>query len=126
MDANYHAYGITYHDVDAKTGEVKEARKVLKWDPTEPLSAELLALAKEIAPIDLPLYASNGLTKTRGRVTIPYGSRAGQICTGVNSTYKNTYGSTINAGWYDGDPWPTVIQSNRYLSVVNTRKVVSQ
>lgn len=116
MTPEYRVYGVSYHEFNARTNKVAKARKLVEWDQAEPLSSEMLALAKDVLPLDLPIYASNRLTKSLGEVTLK--SPRGGRCQGWNYRYKNAYGSWVTAGWCTSDPWPSVVETNRYLAVL--------
>jgi len=118
MDTNYTIYGISYHDYDNKTGKVKRERRKMKWDPSEPLSSELLSLSQDIVPLDLPIHATNHFQRKIGNLPIPLGPRAKQKCQGVQYQHRNTYGSFIQTTWCESDPWPTYVDTNRYVAVL--------
>jgi hypothetical protein len=120
MNAEYRVFGLSYHEYDAEKNIVKNERKKLRWDPSEPLSSELLSLAKDIVPLDLPIYATNSLKETPERVQISRGSRTGETCDGMSFKYKNSYGSAVKADWCLSDPWPTVVETSRYLAVLQS------
>ena len=127
MDRQYRVYALNYHEVDSVSGQVLKMRKQIKWDPSEPLSSDLLSLTNEIAPIDLPLYASNGLAQARAQIDVADFAGLELVnepaaCHGSTFSYRNTFGSPIHAGWCDGDPWPTVVESNRYIAILERRK----
>jgi len=117
MTSEYRVMGVSFHEYDAKNDRVKKERKLVQWDPSEPLSSELLALSSEVVPLDLPVYASNRLHKEQGTVHLA-APRAEQTCNGWNYHYRNTYGAWVKAGWCETDPWPSTIETNRYSAVL--------
>lgn len=122
MNPDYRVFGLSYHDYDSELREFKKARKKVKWDPSEPLSSELLSLAREVVPLDLPLHASNAFRSIQQNIVIGMGSRKGENCQAVTYIYKNTYGSLIKADWCISDPWPSVVETNRYAAILEPAK----
>lgn len=116
MTPEYRVFGVSYHDFNPNTQKVERTRRLIQWDQSEPLSSELLSLAKDVVPLDLPIYATNRLTKEPGDVKLK-DPRSGS-CQGWNYHYKNTYGSWVTAGWCSNDPWPSIVETNRYLAVL--------
>ncbi len=117
MTPEYRVMGVSYHEYDGKNDRVKKERKLVQWDPSEPLSSELLALSSEVVPLDLPVYASNRLQKEQGTVHLT-APRTERSCAGWNYRYRNTYGAWVKAGWCETDPWPSTIETNRYSAVL--------
>jgi hypothetical protein len=117
MTPDYRVKGVSFHEYDIKNDRIKKERRLVQWDPSEPLSSELLALSSEVVPLDLPVYASNRLHKEQGtvRLTPP---RTESNCDGWNYRYRNTYGAWVNVGWCETDPWPSRIETNRYSAVL--------
>jgi len=129
LSPTYRAYGLSYHEYDNLHGVTSKELKKVKWDPSEPLSSEMLALAKEIFPLDLPAHASNGLSQKDSRLKIQNqapllgtqginSARLSISCEGKILRYKNAFGSQVNASWCKGDPWPAVVETDRYLAIL--------
>jgi hypothetical protein len=120
MDADYRAFGLSYYEYDAEKEAFKEERKRMKWDPTQPLSAEILETPRALAPLDLPIHASNRMKETRTTIALTRGSRAGKTCEGWTYSYRNVYGANVKAQWCAGDPWPSVVETNGYVAVLES------
>jgi hypothetical protein len=121
MTPDYRVYGISYHDLNASTGNVKTRRTIVKWDQSEPLSSDSLSLSKQFVPLDLPIYATNAVRLAASDITINTGTRKGETCNGWKVRYHNTYGSNVKADWCSNDPWPTVVETDRYVAVLNKK-----
>lgn len=119
MTPELRVYGLSYHEYDPATDAVRKQRKKLKWDSDEPLSSELLSLSQDIVPLDLPMYANDRLKFKSEKLAFDRGDRAGQSCDAFKFSYTNAYGSRVKTAWCKSDPWPSVVETNRYIAVLN-------
>lgn len=114
LNPEMRAYGISYHEYRPDTDDFSKIRRLVKWDPEEPLSGEMLELSRDAVPLDLPVHASNLISRSAMTYTFSRGSRAGQTCQARRFQYKNAYGSRVTASWCLGDPWPAEVETNSY------------
>ncbi len=121
MTPDYRVYGVSYHDLNSKTGNVKSRRTTVKWDQSEPLSSDSLTLSKQFVPLDLPIYATNAVKASTTQIKIAKGSRTGETCSGWKIRYHNTFGSFVKADWCESDPWPTVVETDRYIAYLSKK-----